>query len=132
MKKSILIFIVTTLLLVTLVLWMVNTKEPMDLTEILMIAVAAILAGFAIFTGVSRIKSLVKNEPPEDELSKKMMVKASSLSFFISIYLWLVIMYISDKTMLATHSLIGAGIAGMALVFFLCWLFLKIRGLKNG
>jgi L-2-hydroxyglutarate oxidase LhgO len=40
-------------------------------------------------------------------------------------------MYISDKTEMEAHSLIGAGIMGMAIVFFLSWAALKIFGLRK-
>ncbi|MBP1770435.1 MAG: hypothetical protein H6P96_1053 [Candidatus Aminicenantes bacterium] len=52
-------------------------------------------------------------------------------AFYISIYLWLFIMYFSGKTTLEAHSLIGAGIAGMAVVFVLCWLGVKLFWMKN-
>ena len=45
--------------------------------------------------------------------------------------MWLFVMYISDKTTLAAHSLVGAGILGMAVIFLFCWLGVKIFGMKN-
>jgi uncharacterized membrane protein len=90
-----------------------------------------ILVAFALFLGYRRTKSYRKDEPQEDELSKKIITKASSLSFYISIYLWLVIMYLSDKSKLAVHTLIGSGIVAMAIVFAICWLVIRLRGLRN-
>lgn len=40
-------------------------------------------------------------------------------------------MYMSDRITLAAHSLIGAGILGMALAFFFSWLWVKARGMKD-
>jgi hypothetical protein len=40
-------------------------------------------------------------------------------------------MYISDKTKLEKDTLIGAGILGMAIIFFLSWIGIKLIGLKN-
>jgi hypothetical protein len=59
------------------------------------------------------------------------MLRASSLAFYISLYLWLFVMYISDKTTLPAHSLIGAGILGMAVVFLFSWLGVRIFGIRN-
>jgi len=59
------------------------------------------------------------------------MTRASSFAYYISIYLWLFIMYISDRTSLEARSLVGAGILGMAVVFLLCWLGVKAFGMKN-
>ena len=96
-----------------------------------MAGVVFILVGFAASLGVSRLRSRRRGEPAEDELSKTIMTKASSLAYYVSIYLWLFIMYISDKTTLEAHSLVGTGIAGMAVVFLLCWLGVKLFGMKN-
>jgi hypothetical protein len=41
-------------------------------------------------------------------------------------------MYVSDKVKWETHSLVGAGILGMAIIFFLSWLGVKLFGLRNG
>ena len=59
------------------------------------------------------------------------MQKTSSLSFYISLYLWLAIMYFSDKIDFETHTVIGAGILGMAVVFVICWLVFNFRGIRN-
>ena len=128
MKKTILIFVIALVFFLFLVVWAVKSKLSGGVQEILMMVAALIVVGFAIFLGVSRLRSKLRKEPAEDELSIRTKTKASSLSFYISIYMWLLIMYLSDKTELETHSLIGAGIMGMALVFFLCWMGVKYIG----
>ena len=129
MKKTIIIFVIAALVLIPLALWALNVRG--DIQEVLMISVVFLLVGFAVLVGINRLKSHRNNEAPEDELSKKVMTKASSLSFYISIYFWLVMSYISDRVSLETHSLIGMGIVGMSVIFFLSWLGIKIFGLKN-
>ncbi|RPI66372.1 MAG: DUF2178 domain-containing protein [Ignavibacteriales bacterium] len=129
MQKIIIIFVVSILIIISVVFWTLNIS--FNTGEVLMISVIIILVGFALYLGISRVRSSIKKEPAEDELTKKIMTKASSYSFYISLYLWLFIMYMSDKTSLEAHSLMGAGIAGMALIFFLSWAALKIFGMKN-
>ena len=129
MKKTIIIFVIAALVLIPLALWALNVRG--DIQEVLMISVVFLLVGFAVLVGINRLKSHRNNEAPEDELSKKVMTKASSLSFYISIYFWLVMSYISDRVSLETQSLIGMGIVGMSVIFFLSWLGIKIFGLKN-
>jgi hypothetical protein len=104
----------------------------MKTTDIFFILIGLVLVGFAIYKGISRARSAARKEPAEDELSKSILLKASSLSYYISIYLWLFIMYISDKVKWETHTLIGAGILGMAVIFSLSWLGVKFIGLRNG
>jgi hypothetical protein len=110
---------------------MLRGKLAGNALELLETGVIFILVGFALFLGLSRVRSHLRKEPSEDEMSKRVMTKASSLAFYVSIYLWLFVMYASDKTTLPVHSLIGAGIMGMALVFLLSWIYVKLAGMKN-
>ncbi len=132
MKRTIIIFVIAALVIFTLILWALNAKLSGNIQEILMIGTAFIVVGFAVYIGIARVKGSLRKEPLEDELSKKVMTKTSSLSYYISLYLWLFIMYISDRTTMHTHTLIGAGILGMAVIFFLSWLGIKIYGMRNG
>ena len=131
MKRTIVMFLVSALVLGSLALWALKGHISGNPQEILMAGIVLVLVGFAVFLGVSRLRSHLRREPGEDELSKMVMTRASSLSYFISIYLWLFVMYISDKTSLPAHSLVGGGIMGMALVFLFCWLGVKAFGMKN-
>ena len=131
MKKAIVGFVISALVLAGLVLWALKGRVSGDVQEIVNVGIVLVLVGFAVYLGVSRVRSLRRGEPGEDELSRKVMIRASSLAYYISIYLWLFVMYVSDKTTLAAHSLIGAGILGMAVVFLFCWLGVKALGMKN-
>jgi peptidoglycan/LPS O-acetylase OafA/YrhL len=131
MKKTISIFVIIGLLVLALILWIMKTRT-ITYQDILMFGGLLVVVGFAVFIGINRIKSVIQKEPFEDELSKKIMTKASSISYYISIYLWLIIMYFSDKMTLESHSLIGAGILGMAIIFLLSWIGVKMFGVANG
>ena len=131
MKRTIVMFVIIALVVVSLVLWALKGHIAGNTGEMIMTGISLVVVGFAVFLGLSRLRSHRRHEPVEDELSKNVMTRASSLAYFISIYLWLFVMYISDKTTLAAHSLVGAGILGMAVVFLLCWLGVKLFGMKN-
>lgn len=131
MKKTVLVFIVTALVVTGIAVLVAIPGFEWNIEEILMTAGVVLLVGFGIFVGIGRARSLRKGEPAEDELSKRIMVRSSSYSYYLSLYLWLVIMYLSDKTEMETHSLIGAGILGMAVIFLLSWIFVKIKGLRH-
>jgi len=131
MKRTILVFIISALVVASLALWMLKGHVAGNAREMIQVGVALVLVGFAVYLGVSRLRSHKRGEPAEDELTKKVVTRASSLAYYISIYLWLFVMYISDKTTLPSHSLVGAGILGMAVVFLLCWLGVRAFGLKN-
>jgi hypothetical protein len=131
MKKSYLVLIISALVLFTVLLWFLNTKMTSGVPQIIQYGIIVVLVGFGVYVGFSRLKSEKRGEPPEDELSKKILQKASSTAYYISIYLWLAIGYFSDRTKLENHSLVGAGILGMAVIFCVCWIFYKIWGTKN-
>jgi hypothetical protein len=131
MKKTVLILVVAALVFITSGFWIINSWVIIGQKYILSLAVIILLVGFAIFAGIKQLTSVKRGEPAEDELSKKMLTKSSSISFFISIYLWLFIMYFSDKSKMETHTLIGVGIMGMALIFALSWVIIYYRGIRN-
>jgi len=131
MKKSVIVFIIAALVLITTFIWIFSGSGPVKPMELVNLGVIVIVVLFALFFGYKRISSSRKGEPPEDELSKRVMQKASSLSYYISLYLWLALMYFSEKLNYETHTIIGAGILGMAIVLAVCWLVFNFRGIRN-
>lgn len=131
MKRTVVMFVVSALVLAGLAVWAFKGHLAGNAREVLMAAIVLLVVGFAVYLGLSRLRSHMRHEPAQDELSKTIMTRASSLAYYVSIYLWLFVMYVSDKTTLEAHSLVGAGIAGMAVVFLLCWLGVKLFGMKN-
>jgi peptidoglycan/LPS O-acetylase OafA/YrhL len=131
MKKTVLVFIVAALLLVTVALWIFSGPDALKPMDLLSFGVIILVVAFAVFIGFKRLNSARRGEPAEDELSKKVMQKTASLSYYISLYWWLVIMYFTDKLNYETHSFIAAGILGMAVIFAVCWLVFNFRGVRN-
>jgi len=131
MKKAVIVFIVAALVLATVGLWIFSSSGNFKPADIASFGIIILVVVFAVFFGVKRLTSAKRGEPPEDELSKKVMRKTSSLSYYISLYLWLAIMYFSDRFNYETHTIIGIGILGMAVVFAVCWLVINFIGIKN-
>jgi len=131
MKKAVIVFIVAALVLATVGLWIFSSSGNFKPADIASFGIIILVVVFAVFIGVKRLTSAKRGEPPEDELSKKVMRKTSSLSYYISLYLWLAIMYFSDKFNYETHTIIGIGILGMAVVFSVCWIVINFTGIRN-
>lgn len=113
-------------------IWVLFLTETIDKNDLLQSSfVLVIVVGFGLLVIFRRFISIRKEEPAEDELSKLIMQKSSSLSFYVSLYLWLIISYLNDRLMLEIEQIIGYGIIGMAIIFVGIWSFLKIKGLKN-
>lgn len=131
MKKALIVFILAAIVLVTSGVWLFTSKTRFNPTDILSFGIIIIVIGFAVFVGFKKLGNTKRGEPTEDEMSKKILQKASSLSYYISIYMWLAFMYINDKIKLETHTFIGAGILGMALIFAICWFIYNFKGIRN-
>jgi len=124
MKKAVITLLGTVTVIAGVVLWMYHSG-PVNVEEILMIAGVLIIVVFAVAISVQRMKSVREKLPPEDEFSKQIMRKSASLSYYISLYLWLLIMYFESKLDMDRSSVIGMGILGMALVFAGCWVYYR-------
>ena len=131
MKKTVVLFIIGALVLITAGFWIFSGSSPVEPAEIVNLVVIVLVVVFALFFGYKRFTSIKKGEPAEDEMSKKIMQKTSSLSYFISLYWWLAIMYFSDRLKFEMHTIIGTGILGMAVIFAVCWLVFNFRGVRN-
>ena len=131
MKKTMVIFIVAAMVLVTTGFWFFTSRSAFKPADMVMYGVIIVVVGFALFVGYKRLTSVKKGEPVEDELSKKVLQKTAALSYYISLYLWLAVMYVSDKRDYETHVLLAAGILGMAVVYAICWLVYNFRGVRN-
>ena len=130
MKKTIIIFVLAALILFPTILWILHDTSE-NIQRIMEPLIILFVVAFATILGIRRVKSLRENEPTEDELSKSIMTRASSLSYYISLYFWLVLLYFSNRISLETHTLIGNGILGMAVIFVISWLGIRIFGMKN-
>jgi peptidoglycan/LPS O-acetylase OafA/YrhL len=123
MKKAIVMVLLAVAVIVSVIVWLFSPSVEYNTQELLMILGLILVVGFALFVALGRLRAARQNLPAEDEMSKKILRRAAATSYYISIYLWLVIMYYSDKTRLEGHSLIGAGIMGMAILYALSWIY---------
>ncbi|KPL15116.1 MAG: hypothetical protein AMS23_01275 [Bacteroides sp. SM1_62] len=128
------IFVILILLIITLCLgaWLFNAqKGSLEIMDALHYAIVLILVAFALIIGIQRLRSQKREEPAEDEYSKKLMQKASSLAYYLSLYLWLAFIFFHEDLQLETESLISTGILGMAILFAVCWFYYKMRGIRS-
>ncbi len=131
MKRVILIFVVAAFLIASTTIWFAYYASSFNLLEFFPRIVLFLVGGLAVFIGIRRISVIKRGEPAEDELSRKIQVKTASISYYLSIYLWLFILIFCDRLNLENHTLIGVGMAGMALIYLLSWIVLRMRGLTN-
>lgn len=124
-----LIFAISALIVATLFILEskgIFLRENSTLTLIL-----SVIGLLALIFAIIRIKSIKNREPVEDEYSRKIMQKTASYSFYVSLYLWLMISYFSEDSGIDTQQIIGLGVVGMAIVFAISWVVVKLTGLSN-
>lgn len=131
MKNAIITIIVSLLVIGGIIAYVSHPDFEMNFQEIMMFLVLLVVLVFAFFLAYRRISAVRKKLPAEDEYSKKVMKKAAGTSYFISLYIWLGVMYVSDKVKMETHTLIGTGILLMALVFAISWFIYNYRGVAD-
>jgi peptidoglycan/LPS O-acetylase OafA/YrhL len=131
MKRAVVLFFIIAVVLISTVLWLMKVDTAFKPFDLLTVGVILIVVGFALFVLYRRVASAKQGEPAEDELSKKVLQKTAALSYYISLYLWVAMLFIKDRVSLDTEELIGAGILGMALSFAICWVILNFRGIRN-
>lgn len=131
MKRHWIIFLVVALVLVTTVFLFLSSGFEPAKTDYVHFGIIAFLVAAAVFIGIKKMGNARRGEPQEDELSKKLMQKASSLSYFVSLYIWVVILYLKDRVTMDIEELIGSGILAMGVVWILSMAFYYFRGLRN-
>ena len=131
MKKAIIVFIVAALVLFTTGLWFFSSKTDFKPIDLLHFGVIILVVGFAVFVGYKRFSNSRRGEPVEDELSKKVLQKTAAWSYYISLYLWVGLLFIKDRIKIDSEELLGTGILGMAIIFALCWVIFNFRGIRN-
>jgi peptidoglycan/LPS O-acetylase OafA/YrhL len=122
-RKAVFIICLTLGVLGGVVVWIRSPDKEINLTEVGTVAGVILVVGFALFLAFRRLRSVKENLPAEDEMSKKLLRRSAATSYYLSIYLWLGLMMLADKVDLETHSWIGAGILGMAILYALSWIY---------
>ena len=131
MKKSLIIFIIAGLVLISTGLWFFASSKEFNTMDLLHLGVITLIAGFAVFVGFKRLSNAKRGEPVEDELSKKILQKTAAISYYISLYVWVFLIFLKDRVKFETEELLGTGILAMAVIFGISWLIYNLKGIKN-
>ena len=117
-------FMLFTLILGTVMYTVLSGEFKWD--SIIVVIVVVLFLLYAIPRFILNKDDIVEN----DEYSKKVMQTAASRTFYISLYVWLFLMYFDDL-MPATSTQIGLGISISAVIFIINAFIIKFTGLKE-
>ena len=131
MKRTLIIFIVSAIVLLSTGIWFFTAYTGISAMEAGQFGIIILLVAFALFVGIKRLSSARRGEPAEDELSKRVMQKTAAISYYISLYIWVFLIFLKDRISFDTEELLGTGILAMAVTFGISWFVLNFRGIKN-
>ena len=136
MKRIFIPVFILTMVLIIAGIWIFQTGSPPKnsgflSSEIIFIVAIVILFIVSMFFAIKRLKNRKQGLPEEDELSKKIFNKAGAKSFFVSLFLWLALLYVHNHSAVDTEILFGYGIIGMAFIFIIFTVIFNIRGIKD-
>jgi len=141
MKKDktrlILIAVLTASVVVSMILFYTQLIRNGNIStgNYLEFSIVTLVVIFMVFFIIRRFRDVKQGMPLEDERSKLVMLKATSISFFITLY-WLLAIgmfeerlaeFIGVETLEASQAT-GAGIGGMAIAFVVSWLYFNSKG----
>lgn len=101
------------------------------IAELIHLTMMLILFVMGIIYGIKRIMSKEEGFPEDDELSKKIVRKSASISFYITLFIWLVLMFIQSFIEIDSKVLFSFGFVGMSLTFVVTWLIINSSGIKD-
>jgi hypothetical protein len=100
-----------------------NNSEPLFLEYIFI--------GAGIYFARQRIKRKAQGFPEDDELSVKISRDASSISYYASLFLWLILILLQNTANIDYKSLFAFGIIGMSLTYIFSLMIINHRGLSD-
>ena len=117
-------------------IWVFQSSPNADLSdnsihEIILVVFLFLTYATSIIVGIKKFRNSDKGLPEEDELSARIIEKASFRSFYISFFIWSIILYLHLNTEIITGILFVYGFIGMAVVFIINWLVLNKTGVEN-
>ena len=97
----------------------------LSILDIIFIIIAIIILVFAVIVFKRGNKDLKNGYPLQDERSKKVLDKASSRAFYVSLYLLLLIGFLSDDLIpfRDVSQATSVAVGGMALLFLIFWIY---------
>ena len=90
-----------------------------------------IIGLFGLYQGVSAAWSAWRGDPLKDELTRKIRIKASSISFYISIWCWIGLMFAENNQVRFHSGILGTGVLIMVSVYIISSVVIRIRGLGD-
>jgi peptidoglycan/LPS O-acetylase OafA/YrhL len=132
MKKVFLPIFILTWTLVLTGLWIIQpSNSTSSVLEYIFVGVIFLFFLLGGYLGYGRIKRKKQGLPEEDELSIKIAQKSAAISFYLSLVLWLALIFIQSHFTIDIKWLLSSGMIGMAIIFVISWLIINNQGIDE-
>jgi len=122
--RMVAIIILSLFVIATGTLWSLNTFAKGDIAGAVTGGLIAItILVFAIFVYIRGNKDLREGFPLKDERSERVLEKASSKAFYVSLYLLLAVGFLSSIKFRDVSQAINLAMGGMAILFAVFWAY---------
>lgn len=101
------------------------------ISEIIHVCVIVIIIIIGIILANKRRRLKEAGLAADDELSKRILCKTGLVSFYGSLILWLILIYVQMNTQIFKGLAFSYGFIGMALIFLVTWTILNIKGIHD-
>lgn len=129
-NKTLFSFIPLLGIIALIAFWVFKATKPFNIETYFVLGLVALIIGISLYFKITSYKSEKAGLTAEDELSKRVKEKSAAKAFNWSIYMWLFILFLVDMEP-RENIIIGLGIIGMGLIFFLNWLYLSKEGISD-
>lgn len=98
--------------------------------EAIYVIMLAVLIGLGILIAAKRSKEIKKGLPVEDELSRHILNRAGSVTFFVSLLIWLILLYVEVHGLVNMEAmfLFAYGLIASCFVFLISWTTFNFGG----
>jgi hypothetical protein len=100
-------------------------------SEILHMVMILVLFILGIIQGVKRKRATEEGFPEDDELSEKIVRKSAGISFYLTLFIWLILLFINSFVEVDSRLIFSYGFIGMSLTFVITWLVINSQGIKD-
>ena len=129
------VFILSSVLMISgIVVFQSEIMESTTLnfiSEIIHVFVIVIIIIIGIILANKRRRLEEEGLAAGDELSERILYKTGLISFYGSLILWLILIYVQMNTQIFKGLAFSYGFIGMALIFLVTWTILNIKGIHD-
>ncbi|MEN8248531.1 MAG: hypothetical protein ABFS32_06335 [Bacteroidota bacterium] len=107
----------------------VDENTTSKISEVILVVMIASFLILAIYLIVKRNMLKKSGSSTDDELTFKITQKAAASAYYVSLVVWLVLIYWQSHILASSNVMIGYGVIAMALSYVFFWLYYNAKGI---